>query len=499
MPKRSITDQEISLIKAMLSRRIKNKDIQFFFNRPDRAVNSGRITAIRSGTYSNSTSIPSATDSELDAFIAGFSQRAGSGEIAIINVSTAQTLAVAARALFTRGADGKWYLSGGESHEHECKQGFDPKKLTPIVRAVAAFANNRGGYVFFGISNKGFCVDGIDGVFADTDIVQITEKVKAHLSPTPNIAAKGTIEFDGKVVGFIRIEKHQDRHVIVYRDGEGLNEGEILFRYPGQSARIKFGDLRTMLDDRDRRAQVALAKAAGQIADVGTSNALILETEKNVIDAHGRSILIDEELAQSINFVKEGQFATEAGAPTLKLVGEVSSLNKRIVREAIFQEHILEDFLLQQKVDQPAQYIRAGLAQSRQWLPIFYFARLAGQANVEVAKMVSELKASQKAKKKVLLERLEGKKSALTRVTTHSAKAIAADISNGVLTLPTDVAEVSQFTCALTAVVATPLPLADLLGALITCKELVEVADEGNVLSSVYKAACRIDELFFNK
>ena len=93
-----------------------------------------------------------------------------------------------------------------------------PKKLTPVVRAVAALSNNQGGYVFFGISNKGFCVDGIDSVFSDTDIVQITEKLKAHLSPTPTVTAKGTIEFDSKVVGFIRVEKHPDRPVIVYRD-----------------------------------------------------------------------------------------------------------------------------------------------------------------------------------------------------------------------------------------------------------------------------------------
>ena len=98
-----------------------------------------------------------------------------------------------------------------------------------------------------------------------------------------------------------------------------------MFRYPGQSARIKFGDLRAMLDE-ETAGTVALADAAGRIADVGTSNALILDTEKNVLDAHGHSILIDEKLAQSINFVKEGQFSSDAGAPTLRLVGEVSSL-----------------------------------------------------------------------------------------------------------------------------------------------------------------------------
>jgi len=173
MPKRSVSDQEIALIKAMLARDMKNKDIQFFFNRPDRAVNTGRISTIRVGTYSNSAEIAAASDVELDGFIAKFAKDAGAHKAQIPAISTAQALTAAARALFTKRPDGNWYLSNGESQEHECKQLYDPKKITPIVRTIAALANNAGGYIFFGISNKGFCVEGIDKEFVDTDIRQI--------------------------------------------------------------------------------------------------------------------------------------------------------------------------------------------------------------------------------------------------------------------------------------------------------------------------------------
>ena len=49
--KRSVTDDEIGLIRAMLARDMKNRDIQFYFNRQDRAVNSGRISGIKHGGY----------------------------------------------------------------------------------------------------------------------------------------------------------------------------------------------------------------------------------------------------------------------------------------------------------------------------------------------------------------------------------------------------------------------------------------------------------------
>lgn len=76
MKSRSINDEEISLIKSMLGRGMSNSAIQFFFNRKDRPVNSGRITGIRNGSYSNSKIIPIASDDATSSFIESFDRRA---------------------------------------------------------------------------------------------------------------------------------------------------------------------------------------------------------------------------------------------------------------------------------------------------------------------------------------------------------------------------------------------------------------------------------------
>lgn len=70
MPRRSITDEEIGLTKAMLRRGMRNRDIQFYFNRQDRPVNSGRITGINAGAYG--PEVQDAKEAALDAFLAGF-------------------------------------------------------------------------------------------------------------------------------------------------------------------------------------------------------------------------------------------------------------------------------------------------------------------------------------------------------------------------------------------------------------------------------------------
>lgn len=494
MSRRTITEQEISLIKAMLSRGMKNKDIQFFFNRPDRPVNSGRISTIRTGSYSDSADIMEASDEELDSFMQSWPRTRGHAE---------PTIADKARQLFRQRSDGRWILIDGENQECECKQDFDLSKLNKIIRAVAALANNNGGFIFFGVLDGDYVVQGISKEFLQTDVVKIVDKVKAHLSPTPNIAAKGIIEFDGAVVGFLHVAKHTNPPVIVYRPGDGLNEGEILFRYPGQSSRIKFGDLRAMLGERDRRAQLALAGAVGKIADVGSGNALILDANKNLLEARGHSILIDQKLAETLKFVKEGEFGEQVGAPTLKLVGEVLPVSikgagtKIVAHAAIFQESILEKFLDQAKVDEPIQYIYAGLAQSRMWLPVFYYARMSGESNASIAALVEGLKISQKGKKKMLVERLVRTRSAFAAAVTKAARKYAGELSKGEVTVPSTIDRIIPFTQGLTAVKRTTATLEALLSAIRSCRDIAEAADNGNAIGAVFKAACRVDELFF--
>jgi len=96
------------------------------------------------------------------------------------------TLAARAQARFVQRAEGNWYLGDGETSEQECKVQFEPRRMEPIIRAIAALANNRGGGVFIGVGDPECCVVGMpDTVFQDTDIVRVTDKAKRLLTPTP--------------------------------------------------------------------------------------------------------------------------------------------------------------------------------------------------------------------------------------------------------------------------------------------------------------------------
>lgn len=277
MSRRSITDEEIGLIKAMLRRRMRNRDIQFYFNRQDRPVNSSRITGINAGTYG--PEVPAASDAALDVFLAGFAL-AEIGVFIEAGLPREPTLADRVRARFVQRDDGGWYLADGETADQECKAQFEPGRMEPIIRAIAALANNQGGFIFIGVRNADCRVAGIpDDAFRDTDIVRIADKVKTLLTPTP-IFSKNVIEIDSLAIGVIHVEKHPSPPVIVCKDADGLEDGAILFRYPGQSGKIKFGDLFAMLRERDRAATQALLASATRLSEIGTDKALIVDTER---------------------------------------------------------------------------------------------------------------------------------------------------------------------------------------------------------------------------
>lgn len=134
---RSISDDEIGLIRAMLARGMKNQTIQFYFNRQDRPVNSGRITQIRQETYG--AGIPAVAEEVLEDFLSSFEPGSVTSPSALALPSREDAIV----GMFTSTSDGGWRLTSGETDELECKRELDVRKLSPVVRAIAKSALRR--------------------------------------------------------------------------------------------------------------------------------------------------------------------------------------------------------------------------------------------------------------------------------------------------------------------------------------------------------------------
>lgn len=497
MRSRSITDREISLIKAMLARGLRNRDIQFYFNRQDRPVNSGRITGIKSGTYG--PEVPAADDATLDDYLEEFTPGEVGVTLAREGAATKRpTLVELAQMRFSKGKDGHWVLTEGETANQECKESCDPKKLAPIIRAIAGLANNKGGFLYIGVKNDGLRVVGMaDKCFTQMDVATLADKLKTFVTPTPSFA-KFDIEVGGLQVGVVAVDQHKHRPVVVCRDGDNLEDGSILFRYPGQTSRIKFGDLFALLNDRDKAVRQDLLSSASRISEIGPDKALILDTASGTVDVGSNTIVIDEELANRLEFIREGEFDEKEGAPTLKLVGDVRPVKfdgkvvELVEPRALTPEMVLRAFLRKESVKGPLEYVKLSALTQRQWLPLFYFVRLSGGGNDAAIAVLRKTQAAYTPSKQKALDRLQGKVSAYVPL-SGQAVPVGEDLKAGKLD---GILDRHSPVLVARAIQALSDDSPD-LDALLNVLDLMHEAALGNSVlrGAVYRAASRIDEL----
>ena len=89
----------------MLKRGLKNNEIQFYFNRQDRSVNSGRITQIKNNDY-GPASLRAVSDQELADFMAAFKPAdVGTTIIAQSSPLAPPSKAEIARSLFEKASE----------------------------------------------------------------------------------------------------------------------------------------------------------------------------------------------------------------------------------------------------------------------------------------------------------------------------------------------------------------------------------------------------------
>ena len=131
-------------------------------------------------------------------------------------------------------------------------------------------------------------------------------------------------------------------------EGNLIREGDIYFRYPGQSARIKYSDLRAILDARDAHARQQILPMVEKLLSLGPRDAMVADLANGNLSDDRRSILIGEDLLNRIKFIREGQFKEVDGEPTLKLVGEVQPIatpGQKVEKGFVTPSDLIHQFL----------------------------------------------------------------------------------------------------------------------------------------------------------
>jgi hypothetical protein len=306
-------------------------------------------------------------------------------------------------------------LRNRESTQIEFKRSFNLANLALYSKTMAAYANTGGGYIVFGVENSPRKVVGVNAQRFDSfEPAKMTTFLNAHWSP--EIAWElGTVFFAGVSLGFLYIEEHLRKPVIVTANsGNELKEGEIYYRYRGQTAVIKYPELCAIIDARLDEERRAWFQHFNTIAHAGPTNVAVLDTIQGKMFGAGAPFLIDERLLRQIKFIREGHFTESAGAPALKLVGELLTLGQvttdKVVQTGIHFEDLITTFLADRPIEpQDARsYLIEACHQMSPYAPIYYFVRRAGISNKDAVQALQQEKRGLRSTRKGITDRLSG-------------------------------------------------------------------------------------------
>jgi Putative DNA-binding domain len=418
---RNMSDEEVGLIRAMLAKGMKNDQVHFYFNRADRLISSGRIAQIKNGDYAKD--ILAASEDELQTFLAKWE-----ADHAAVYPKGPQspTDVEYIKAMFEKRKT-SWHLRSGETDVVECKLNYAVSGA--ILKAIAGLANNKGGHILFGVKDETSIVEGMsDDKLHTLDPSILNSQLLSALDPVPTIT-KIALSIGGKSVGAVYVEKHPEGPVIAVKNvGSDVKEGAIYFRYVGETRQIKPGELRQIIKMREQKAVEEFSRRMSRVA-VGSEATIDLDSGE-VAGKSGRFV-IDKDLLPSIQFIREGDFSEVKGAPTLRVVGEVqpisaSDRNKvHVIRENITPDSIIENFLRDNLVQEPLQYLHAQAHYPRRWMPIWHYVR---QLSISVDDLVEDLRSmtpSVPTSRDAVVQRLRGTVTAAKLYTGSPAKILA--------------------------------------------------------------------------
>ena len=227
------------------------------------------------------------------------------------------------------------HLYHREGQELEFKEQFNFAGLADYFRDFAAFSNNRGGYLIFGVKDSPRVLIGLSEKAKEQFDKIDPEKITGYLLDifTSDIHwEQAQIEIGGMTFGVFRVYEAATKPVIARKD-EGkdqvIKNGDIYYRYGGRTQKIQHAELEIIINKRIERNNQQWLNLMSKIGRAGPQNAAILDTEKALIEKDdSRVLVLDENLAKKLKFIKEGEFVERRGAATLKLVGDVVPVDK---------------------------------------------------------------------------------------------------------------------------------------------------------------------------
>jgi len=213
-----------------------------------------------------------------------------------------------------------------ESGSLEFKESFNWNSKEKYAKSIVAFANNKGGYIVFGIKDKPRDLAGLQSNnFEDVDEAKITAYLNSVFAPEI-IFEKFVITVNTKKIGLLYTQQAKIKPIVCLKNDGELKEADIYYRYNARSERIKYPELKMLFDFIKEEERKGWLEHFEKISKIGPTNAAIMDTIGGEITGKSGTLVIDKKLIPKLKFINRGNFQ-EKGKPVLRLVGDVKPVS----------------------------------------------------------------------------------------------------------------------------------------------------------------------------
>ena len=281
----------------------------------------------------------------------------------------------------------------------------------------------------FGVKDKPRTLIGLKtDTFDNLDPAKLTGTLNSTLAPEIHWD-QSVHDIQGKKVGIIYIHEATNKPVVCLKSTKEVQEGAIYYRYRGRSEKIRYPELRLLLDTERQKERDLWMETLQRMARIGIENVGVLNSVSGEVSGGKGSFLIAEELLPQLRFIHSGTFVETGGSPTLKLIGEVVPIGTqavqptRMVRQPLHGPDIIKAFLHREALLSPLDYVKQVCFESSFFYPLYFFI---SQTRLGVSEVIAELEKvdCRERLKKRLIERLKTKEAfAYGSLKTNTASA----------------------------------------------------------------------------
>ena len=172
-----------------------------------------------------------------------------------------------------------------ESTVVEYKANFSIGALVKYSKTIAAFANNRGGVLVFGVTNNPRIPKGMTNQNWDNfDPAKLSGELNTIFAPMIDFELEDLTTEDGRRFAFIIVQKAKNKPVIAQANrGDIIKDGEVLYRYNARSTTIRHPELAEIINGVRHREQELWMSHFERIAKIGVDKAAVFDPNDGLV------------------------------------------------------------------------------------------------------------------------------------------------------------------------------------------------------------------------